>query len=329
MKKILLIVAAIALLAGVSSCKKDMEGKYAPKEKIQAVYQERALYYNDEVSYEVPKYKSEEWMWEKDRLNRITYYEEYTYESGEDGETETGHEVMYTQLFTYDGDGRLTKSEILGQVNMVATCEYDGKYLKTMTVNESGELVVAYQFNHDGKKITSFDLTLGDDFFDGDEKTMEQIERVNPLRFVLDVEPSAKVMTATKVCAKRAAKAGSKANAVLHFDLTWDGDNVSRMATSYMGATMQYAFAYDGKNNPYSNLFELVNMMDGSLMPYMALSKNNATKITLTQTTEGETLTQTEEYAYTYNVKDYPTSKTLSELWEDARYEQTYYYEYK
>ena len=329
MKKILFAVMAFALLAGVSSCKKEMEGKYAPKEKIQSVYQEHAVYYGGEVIHQEPKFKSEEWSWVNDRLDRIVYFDQYTYEVGEDEEPETEYEQLYVQLFSYDDDGRLTKSEILGQVNMEATCEYDGKELKTMTVKEDGEMVVTYQFNHDGKRITSFDLTLSEEYWEMDEKVAKQLERVSPLRFVLSAEPATEVMAATKDCAKRAAKAGSKANALIHFEMEWNGDNVSQIGASYMGAMIQYNFNYDEKNNPFYNLFDIVNTVNDGFVPFMPLSKNNVIAIAITQSEDGETYTETVHYTYTYNSKDYPTSKKEEETYEESRYEQTYYYEYE
>ena len=322
-------VMAFALLAGVSSCKKEMEGKYAPKEKIQSVYQEHTTYYGNDVEHHEPKFKSEEWTWVNDRLDRIVYFDQYTYETGENGEPETEYEQLYVQFFTYDGDGRLTKSEILGLTNMVATCEYDGKELTKMTITEDGAMVVTYQFYHDGKRITSFDLTLGGDYWEMDEKVAKQLERVNPLRFVLSAEQAAEVMAATKNCAKRATKAGSKANTVLHFDMEWSGDNVSRIGAFYMGATMQYDFNYDTKNNPFYNLFEVVSTVENNFMPFMPLSKNNVTGIAVTLSEDGEVETETMQYSYTYNDKDYPTSRKEEETYGNSRYERTYYYEYK
>ena len=329
MKKILFAVMAFALLAGVSSCKKEMEGKYAPKEKIQSVYQEHAVYYGGEVIHQEPKFKSEEWSWVNDRLDRIVYFEQYTYGVDENGEPETEYEQLYVQLFSYDSDGRLTKSEILGQANMEAICEYDGKELKTMTVKEDGEMVVTYQFNHDGKRITSFDLTLGEEYWEMDEKVAKQLERVSPLRFVLSAEPATEVMAATKDCAKRASKAGSKANAVIHFEMEWNGDNVSQISATYMGETMQYNFNYDTKNNPFYNLFDVVNTVDNNFMPFMPLSKNNVTAIAVILSEDGETETETMQYTYTYNDKDYPTSRKEEETYGHSRFERTYYYEYK
>ncbi|MBO4370616.1 MAG: hypothetical protein J5808_04540 [Paludibacteraceae bacterium] len=329
MKKILFTVMALALLVGASSCKKEMEGKYAPKEKIQSVYQERTVCNNDSVIQQEPKFKSEEWTWENNVLDRITYFDQYAYENEEGDGMETELVQLYVQLFKYDGDGRLSKSEILGMASMKAEYEYDGKYLKTMAIYDEGDMLVTYQFNHEGSKITSFDLTLGDELVDKNKNAMQQLERVNPLRFVMEVEPASKVMAATKSCAKRSAKVGSKANPVVHFDMEWSGDNVSKIWANYMGATMQYNFNYDNKNNPFYNLFEMVAMVNEGFVPFLPLSKNNVTGIAETYIEDGESDTYSLAYTYTYNNKDYPTSKKEGDDYGEYRYETTYYYEYK
>ena len=329
MKKILFAVMAFALLAGTSSCKKEMEGKYAPKEKINAVYTEETYWYNGSIESHEAKYKSEEWTWVKDRLDKIVYFNQYTYPTGEGDEMETEYEQTNLQTFTYDDDGRLTKSEIFGMETYVATCEYDGKYLKTMTITEDRELLVSYQFNREGGKITSFDLTLGEDYFEMDEKSAKQLERVSPLRFVLDAKPAEEVMKATKCYAKRAVKVGSKANAILHFSMEWNGDNVSKIATSFMGETLRYDFNYDEKHNPFYNLFEMANTLENGFMPFMPLSKNNVIGVARTMSEGGDVETETIQYSYTYNSKDYPTSKKEEETYEESKYECTYFYEYK
>ena len=334
MKKLLFIMTALTLLAGVSSCQKEQEGKYAPKEKIQSVYLEQTWYQNGEVIQQEPKFKSEEWTWTNDRLDSITYYDQHTYQTGEEEETEIWYEKIYTQRFTYDEDGRLTKSEVVGFLNIVgfvsivATCEYDGKYLKTMTVTKDGEFVESYQFNHDGKRITSFELTLSDNFIEKDNQAIRLLDRVNPLRFVLDAELATKVTTATQKCVKHTT---AKANNVVHFDMTWDGDNVSRIAGIYMGSTMQYDITYDKKNNPFYNLFDIVNTVDQGFLLSTPICKHNITGISLTLTgSEGETShTESVTITYTYNSKDYPTSRTQNAADEGGGYVQTYYYEYK
>ena len=335
MNKLPFIIAVLTLLTGLSSCPKEREGKYTPKEKVQSVYQEQTWYQNDEVVRQEAKYKSEEWTWANDQLDSIIYYEQHTYQS--EDETEIWYEKISTQQFTYDKDGRLTKSEIVGYFNIigftsiVATCEYDGKYLKSITVTEEGEFVESYQFNHNGKQITSFDLTLSNNLIEKDKKAMQLLDRVNPLRFILDVEIATKVMSTTQECVKRASKADIKANNVVHFDMTWEGDNVSRIAGNYMGPTMQYDITYDNKNNPFYNLFDIANTVYQGFLLSTPICKHNVTGISLTLTgSEGETSrTKSVAITYTYNNKDYPTSRTQNTTDGDDGYEQTYYYEYK
>lgn len=330
MKKVIFTLAAVALLLSVGSCTKEKEGRYAPKQKIQSVYQESTFYHDGTVVRQEPKYKSEEWTWVDDRLDRITYYNQNTYEDTETGELVSEREQIYVQMFSYDKDDRLVKSEILGWANMVADLVYDGKYLKTMTVYDEGQMLVSYQFNHEDKRITSFDLTLGSQFEDMDEKTARQLELVSPLRFVLTPEQANATMAATERCAKRAATLGSKASTVLHFSMEWKDDNVSRISASYMGETALFDFKYDSKNNPFYGLFELVSTVENSFMPFQPLSKNNVTGIASTESSEGEAETSTDEYTYTYNANDYPTSKKwVDDEGDDYRYELITYYEYK
>ena len=186
MKKTLFTLTLLALLLGVSSCSKEKEGKFNPKEKLKAVYQEYASYYGGELQSIDPKYMSEEWVWNDSQLDRILYYEQSVYEPYEDSDyVETEQELVYTQLFTYDRDDRVVKSEVLGMVNMTTTCEYEGKYLKSMTVMEDKETIASFLFNRDGDKISSFDLTLSDSYFDMDKQARRQFERILPLRFIL------------------------------------------------------------------------------------------------------------------------------------------------
>lgn len=333
MKKVLFTLATLALLAGVSSCTKEKEGKYNPKEKIESVYAEAQIYVDDLLDSQMPKFKSEEWVWEKERLTRISYYgQAFYYPTDDPEEAQMERELMYTQLFTYDEDGRLTKSEILGDVNMLATCEYEGKYLKKMTVTEEDEMVVTYEFTHVGKRISSFKLTISGVDFDMDKKVREQLERTNPLRFVLAPEPAKMVTIATKKGVERAIKSGSKANVVLEFQVSWnDADNVSDMMCNYMGGIVDYSFRYDTKNNPFYNLFDIVNGIGSEYVPFMPLNKNNVTGIAETVVEPGETDPEVRviEFSFTYNSKDYPTSRKMVEGDEEFRYEETLYYEYK
>ena len=96
-----------------------------------------------------------------------------------------------------------------------------------------------------------------------------------------------------------------------------------------MGSTIMYAFNYDAKYSPFYNLFESYTLESNAFMPFMALSKNNATGIAETVAEGGETEYNTLTYTYTYNDKDYPTSRAGDETYDNYRYVETLYYEYK
>ena len=209
MKKTIFTLAVVALLAGVCSCTKEKEGVYNPKQKIQSVYYESKGLQGDEVLYENPKYKSEAWTWEDNRLERISYFDQVVY--FEDGNEHYENELVVTQFFSYDKDNRLTKSEILGEVNMTADYTYDGKYLKTVYITEQLRPVVKYTFNYTDKKITSIDMTVEEEMMKNgasDNKAAKQLMRTNPLRFVMAPEAAARTMTATQRYAKLMAKKG-------------------------------------------------------------------------------------------------------------------------
>lgn len=330
MKKTLFTLTLLALLLGVSSCSKEKEGKFNPKEKLKAVYQEYASYYGGELQSIDPKYMSEEWVWDDSQLDRILYYEQSVYEPYEDSDyVETEQELVYTQLFTYDRDDRVVKSEVLGMVNMTTTCEYEGKYLKSMTVMEDKETIASFLFNRDGDKISSFDLTLSDSYFDMDKQARRQFERILPLRFILSPEQASAVLAVSQSSAAQAAKRGAKGNTVLHLALGWADGNVIQITCDFMGSSILYAFNYDDKINPFYNLFETVSLANNSFLPFAAMSHNNVTGIAFVSQEDGETFTETETYTYTYNNKNYPTSKSNEMTFGSYRYVETLYYEYK
>ena len=333
MKKILLTLVALALMAGMSSCTKEREGKYNPKEKIKTVYNEREAYNGDLLVSRENKFVSEEWTWTDDRLDKILYYDQYSYQSEDEPDSVmVEYDFLYAQFFTYDEDDRLVQSEIEGSgINLKTTCEYEGKYLKILTMKEDDQMLVSYQFNRDGDKISSFDMTLNDDYFEFDEKKVCMLERGSLLHFVMAPEQASKVSAASLNCAKRAAKSGTKDGLVLHFNVEWNDGNVSKISCSYMGSSLELVYSYDNMNNPFYNLFDALHLDNGNgdLMPFASLSKNNVTNTTSTYIEDGERLTETGEYSYTYNKKDFPISKTETDVSDDYRHVEKYYYEYK
>ena len=349
MKKTILALAILALLASVSSCTKEKEGMYNPKQKIQTVYLDIKGYQEGELVFLNPKYKSEDWTWNDNRIDRIDYYELATY-YGEDSDT-TVSQLAFTQLFSYDKGDRLTKSEILGEMNMVATYTYDGNYLESITITEYNRPYLIYRFSRTDKKVTSIDITVNEDEFKkgtSADKAIKQLMRANPLRFVMSPEIAARTMTATQECTQRMAKKGcTKAEMTVTLNVEWDGENISKISGTAMDETMTMTFKYDNKNNPFYGLFGIDFLLNESIVPYQAMSCHNITHLTLTYVEDGEEESESADYSYTYNNKDFPTTKVLEEVmtmtdWVydeetgeyelvelgDYRFVQTEYYEY-
>lgn len=329
MKKTIFTLAVVALLAGVCSCTKEKEGVYNPKQKIQSVYFESKGLQGDEVLYENPKYKSEAWTWEDNRLERISYFEPVAYYT--DGNEHIEIELVATQLFSYDKDNRLTKSEILGEENMAADYTYDGNYLKTVSITEQLRPIVKYSFNYTDKKITSIDMTVEENG-DFDNKAAKQLMRTNPLRFVMAPEAAARTMAATQRYAKLMAKKGcAKGSSTVTLKVEWDGDNICKISGSAMGESMVLTYKHDTKNNPYYGLFDIMGLAGEDIVLFLPMSRHNITSITQTFAEDGEEESYTASYTYTYNGKDYPTSKTLDEIQQGYDWvynEETGEYEY-
>ena len=353
MKKTIFTLAVVALLAGVCSCTKEKEGVYNPKQKIQSVYLEIMGYQDGSLVMQEPKFKSEVWTWNDNRLERISYYEQYTYYTDESEDSViTERELAYTQLFTYDKNDRLTLCETLGEMNLMTTYTYDGNYLETLTISEGDIPMYSYRFNRTDKKVTSINVAVNSELIGKsacNAKASRQLARTNPLRFVMAPEMASRTMAATQECTKRLAKKGcTKDNITFTLTVEWDGDNISKFSGSVLGESMTMAFKYDNKNNPYYGLFDIVNAFNESVIPFLPMSQHNITNITMTYTEDGEAETESEDYTYTYNGKDFPTSKTIDQIipnydWVydeetgdyemvelgDYRYVQTQYYEYQ
>ena len=320
MKKTIFTLAIVAMLAGICSCTKEKEGVYSPKQKIQSMYFESKGLQGEEVFYEIPKYKSEAWTWVDDRLDRISYFEPMNNIDGENDQVSI--ELALTQLFTYDKNNRLTKSEILGVINMTADYTYDGDFLETLTITEDFRQTLAFRFNHTDKKITSIDMTMKEDMYI-DNRAAKQLMRTNPLRFVMGTEAAERTMAATMEYTKLMAQRGcTKGETTVTLKVEWDGDNISKISGSSMGESMVLTYKYDNKNNPYYGLFDIVSFASENVSLFLPLSRHNITSVTETFVEDGEEESHTSNYTYTYNGKDYPTSKTHDEIGQ--RYDWVY-----
>lgn len=304
MKKLVYGVLAIAAIGMFAACQKD--GKYNPKEKIANVYEEGMSIWSYTPDGEqwvsdtsiTPKYLSERWTWDGNKLSQITFIEQsYVYDWENDTYTEQTYEDVVK--FTYDGS-QLTEAASDGE-RMVFT--YDGKKLQKAELFSDGESTpeIAFAFEHDGKKISRFTVTEYD-AIDFDVKGKPVVSRLESLLLgsvMPDAKCAEKCMTAMR---KKAAK-GSYTSAV---DLTWDGDNIGKMTVTSGGQTATVTYTYDDKKNPYQGF---VFALNGSGMSEEGLefaNENNVVKAVY-KDFDGEEFT--DNYTYTYDGK-WPTSCT-------------------
>lgn len=332
MKKLILTLTAAALLTAISSCKKEeVEGVYNPKEKIQSVYNQQQLFIGDELNSEIPKFKSEEWTWEENRLSRISYYEPLIYEDEDSTHIEYSH--IYTELFSYDDDDRLTSCEVLGYINMKSTYTYNSNLLESIAISEEGIESMTIRLIRDGKRITALEMHIKDAFFKktmADTKAAKQLAHTNPLRFVMAPEQASHIISATNDIAKVMIKndATKDGSIVITYELEWNGDNISKITVNHMGLYGEISFTYDDKNSPFYQLFDLENILYSEYSMFIPLCKNNVTHIAMTTIEDAIPVSESITYSYTYNNKDYPITRTSTAEEDGMRFIETEFYEY-
>lgn len=333
-RTILMSIAAAAVVCLFSSCS-EKEGVYNPKKQISKIYESSTSIYSflsdgdwiNDTNVQ-PKTLAEEWTWDGKKLTKIAFYE-----TGNVNEKSSPYEVVN---FTYDGS-QLTRAESDDEY-MVFT--YDGKKLKQAKIfekNDNGDvLIMSYDFEHDGKKVSK--IIFSTDLADIDDMDDSRMQRLLFRGLMPTFEQADRTLNLIAKATSRFD--GAKASVSLPFTLTWSGNNISSMSTSYPGTGMSATFnySYDNKNNPYQNfLFSIIGMMeDGSMIVF---NKNNVTKAVMKTQMPfmGQTLTKTQEsnYSYTYD-GSWPITRTMKSVYtdeEDERYssetEVVTYFEYK
>lgn len=298
MKKTVLALAALTMLASVfTSCKKDTEGAFNPKQKIEGIYTEETVTENGNQVSKTDKYLSEKWNWGGKTLTSIDFMNE-------------NGSVAATEKYTYDDKNRIAT---LTSGSQVGTFTYDGKEMTKFEVTENGQFAMSLQFEHDGKKIVKIILTtpVDDDDFDFDFANSRIV------RQVLGNELTKAVNFAHRngrmVARKNAVKASTESITML---ISWDGDNVSNVSgsLSFMGMSlsMNIDFTYDNQLNPlYGNM--AIFTLGASEGNMGTLSKNNVTSMTTKMTMPffGEQK-DVINYKYTYDGK-YPSAVTMEE----------------
>ena len=332
MKKILVLAMAAAVVSLMGACKK--EGVYNPKQKIAKVYNESSStdsYFDGTEwhtnSYTQPKELVEEWTWDGKLLTQIAY--PYTSEDANGNVT-----TMYEYIkFTYDGK-QLT--EVNSDWERMAIT-YDGKKLDKIELyysddKASSEPNAIFTFTYDGKKISKMTVNIEDEEIAKGKNGRPQMGRMTRMllqSFTPDASGTEKMLAAT---CEKARKAGAKGRVNVDMLLTWDGNNISKIESKYMGMTVQtIEYTYDDKNNPYQGfLFTLVGDLQVEDNPLAFGNENNITSVKMYE--PGDEESYTENYTYTYDGK-WPVSCSSkhenADDWNRYSYTSTVYYEYK
>lgn len=321
MKRTVLFAAAAALLL-FGACQKD--GKYNPKEKIAKVYEEvsNSYSYNDGEGWQTetngtPKHVTEQWTWDGKKLAQIVY-PSYDYDDEGNMVLDGDQDVL---RFTYDGS-QLTEVKANYEFRMVFT--YDGKKLQKAEIyDEKTTPDFVYEFEHDGKKISTITMTGDGDIYKKKSASVSRMEKL----LLGNIIPQSK--TTEKVMRELHAKA-AKSTQSIKMNLTWDGDNVSKItAVTPYGGNATMSFTYDDKNNPFKGFGLMFGDYGESGTGVEFCNKNNITKIVLSDL-DGDT--DEVNYTYTYDGK-WPVSRSQEESYSStigqSSWKITEYFEYE
>lgn len=296
MKKIFFIAAATAmLLLSMTSCNKDQEGVYNPKQKISKIYYSGSITYNDDgETYSTPRYLSEQWEWDDNLLKSRTILSS----SGSISE-------RYT--YTYEKK-RLTRIDYTavadaGRPAQYTTFSYDGKELVQADYYYDNRLEETVRFIHTDGKITAMDIS-----YVGGKGLKHSDNAMLDMLLPLDLQMS-------NAYRQMNVKNATKDANVNRVEVSWTGNNISMMRMSYEDYTQTCAFTYDDKKNPYygmcllwSYIYEELDEMLDSPEYGSTYDKNNILTATYS---DSEYYEETCTYTYTYK-NDYPENCTIN-----------------
>lgn len=273
MKKSILLLASLMFLATFTSCFKDKEGEYKPKEKISRIYKD----YGDGDGKEL----REVWNWDKKQLQRIDhYYDGY---------------LDWSEEFTYNKKGQIERVDCY-ECGEYTEYTYDGRKLSKSTCYEDGSIYEEYKFKHDGNKITKIEILY---FYNRGSRDNSRLrkEGYNPLRILL---PENDYQTLVKVIENNPASRGG----MVTVKLEWEKKNVSKIEVTSGSDRYTVELKYDDKLNPLKNFFSLYPEDAFADESDYSLSKNNVVEERFIE--DGET--EIDKYSYSYDGK-FPTVK--------------------
>ncbi len=290
---IMLTAAAVVMSAG-SSCEKD-NGVYSPKKKISKVYREASYRDTDNPSVAVvqDKYLYENWIWSDGLVQQIDHYEDPN--------------SVWTEVFTYDDNGRVVKIQDVLWSEML-TFEYeDGRISKTRFFSD-GVLFEECDFTYENGRLVSM---VGRDYY---YKSKSHLSPLGSLGI-----DGAMNDALTKAIGK--CKSASKGTYEFKIHLDWTKDNITVVTVSSDYYATTFRLEYDQNKNPKRGLIDLY--MDNVIIGAYS-SANNITKYT--ETVFG--MTEAVEFGYEYEGK-YPVTKQWTVTDEDGSEQYTEYYVYE
>ena len=220
MKKSVLLLAALMFTATFSSCLKDKEGEYKPKEQISRVFRD----YGEGDGKEL----KEVWNWDKKMLTSIDHYSD-------------GY-LSWTEDFTYNKKNQLERVDCYAERETVEYL-YDGNKLNKSTYYYKGSIEEEYTFKYDGNKISEIEIFYMDKS-KGEKRLLN--EGHNPIKMMLDENSYQEV---NKFIAKKEAS-----RYIITMKLEWEKNNVSKMTLEAGTERLVYDFKHDDKINFVGNI---------------------------------------------------------------------------
>lgn len=284
--KFLPIVLGMLIVAFMASCTK--EGVYKPSKKVQRIYYSSSSDWGD-----VDKYLGQTWNWDGNKIKSIDHY------------TSSGN-TSYTENFTYDGN-RIVRVDDYKNAEYT-TYDYDGSHMKTVNRYYRNKVEQTLAFTYDNGKVSQILVTVYD------AKKGERYLTSSVIPFFPE-----KVNNAINAIAE---KASAKGVVTVNYQITWTGDNITKIIGSAEGEMVTMTFNYDSKKNPFQGFLSLSMGEDGMDSYY---SKNNATQYMETDIDGDNYICN---YTYQYDGNDYPTMCIETVADSDYNYSYTTYYEY-
>lgn len=264
LRNLALFLLGVLVLTSMPSCKKDT---MTPADKKIA-----NIYYQDEDNHRT---LVEHWKWNNDDF--VESIENFDEDGG----------MLFTIDFSYNDKDCISRVDCY-YANLSLLYNYTDKQLTNLSLYFGTMLVASCDVTYKDKKMSQLTVTVDEGVL-GSRKVLPAM---NPLSMLLPRPISERLISFEDQLAQR----NDKQTFVVNVQLTWEGDNITKVLGQGMGETVTFTAEYDTKNNP------VYGFLLGQ--PSSSLVKNNITMISASELnldTENVTIT------YQYDEDDYPT----------------------